>query len=457
MKKVIIALCIAIAIAVAVLLVLQRGRRHRVADFGEFPCAFSQADEIAMEGVQGRMVLARRGSEWRIAQPVDEPLDAGAAEMLGRFLAGRMFVDMECREGTCHGALDANAPRVEVRRGGQELCRFSIGRAEELASVDAERRWLGMQGRGYRCFVPLMDFGPLLMQPMAGWRDRQALELSAQEITGVEVRTAGESYSLVRTDIATERDPQGWRVASARRNGVDVDVTGFALDAMRMRTMLELVTPLYVDDWADGMTDADSEGELVLHTVAGDRVLEIGRALDDDARWGWLGHGARLLHVRGSARYGVASLRRLAGLFPSLHDMRDRRVWRLDLAELSRIEVESGTECVRYAPASADGWKSGDCADGADTTMIDPQKLAQFARMLEHLEAIRYLDGDRDGWTQSAEIRMYRGPDVQPYYRLAIGNGPDVRECRLFGSDGREAVPPFLVPDKIALLLLARL
>lgn len=449
-----------IAVASVVLYVMIGDRQHTVKNLNRVPCAFDQVNRLQIDGIES-MTMVKNREGWSFEAPVREEVDRGAQGALNRFLGAKMFYDdvRDCREAPCERLKSDRPVHVVMSHDETPVCAFELGNGSKLGTYDAERRWIFIDDTAYRAFIPMMDFGPLLEQPIAGWRNRLALDVAMNDIESLDILSPNESYSLDKLGAKTEKNPQGWRVKSAQIEGKDIDVERFKIDEMRIATVIELITPFYVDDWVT-TEEKTTMGEIVVHTTRGEQRIGIGRAIEGSAA-SWIGEGARFVHV--GDRTGIISLQRLSGIFPSLNDMRSRRVWNPEIDQLATIELKTPEGCLRYQPKNRENWTSEKCDDGANKHDIPPENLGKLARALQYLEAYRFALPDEiaDFQVQSTLTFSY-GLENQPKYRLEMS--PQTQGVSRFArilafSEGGvvEAVPAFVLAENVAAILLESL
>ncbi len=467
---------ILILLSVLVVLVIVAGilfsrHQHTVSDFDVFPCEFSRSDEISVETEYGEMRLKREGGRWAMTEPVQEALEPGALMALNRFISARMYVDDRrklTQDEKKHLSIE-KPTHLTFLAQGETLCRLELGQGIKLPTVDSERRWVFMGEEAYRAFVPLFDFGPFFEQPVSGWRQREWLSLSMMDVTGIEIWTQNESFRVERTGVKTESNPQGWRLSRAEVDLNPQAVDDFDLDERRVATILELVTPFYVDDWADGVEDKvkNPGGRLTIETEGHSYVFYIGEELipGADKTKSWLGEGARYMRRDGDRRTGVVMARRLMGIFPSLDEMRTKRVWKLDLSQLAAIEIEVGGSCVEYYPGRGGKWNGRACGQTEDDAReLDAQLLGNYIKTLESVQAVRYATPEERKKFEAgeAELRVYMHQERELSYRLKLSEAMKglYRYGQVLRSDAggeEEPGPVFVITEGILQVILSDL
>lgn len=485
MKKWIIISVVVLAILGTVCGLVWQQKRHTVSDFSVFPCEFRMTDTIVVDSSAEKYTLKRQSGTWHVAEPINEALDAFAASDLDRFLASKVFVD-EKREVTEDEKARLRHERpthVTFSGAGQNLCTLELGRGYKLPTVDSERRWVFMDGdaHAWRTFVPLMDYAQLFEQPLVNWRHRMLLEIPSHEMTGLEIWTIAESYHLQADAPKTKDNPRGWRVSAATRNRQNVSCD-FEIDARRVATIVELVTPFMVDDWADKLPPEELDkfyfaGRLTVETSSGKHVIQIGPEIDfkRHPEWARHGEGARFVSLKGDSRVGIMSARRLLGILPSLDDMRTKRVWSVDSTRFAGIDIWSGTTCLRYAPTAPNVWAGMPCTPpGTDSdpsvkpVPIDNAELGMFAKALNKLEAVRYATEEEREWVPAlatepeARILIYEDVIGTPAYALhlsaPVNNMYRYALTQTRGADGKMVSGAvFLMTESLARFLLGDL
>ncbi|MBQ8036100.1 MAG: DUF4340 domain-containing protein [Proteobacteria bacterium] len=474
MKKLIV---IAVVIlAVGVLIVVFGGvlkRPHTVSDFSVYPCAYRGADRIVIAQQGHETEFSRASGDWRLTRPVDEAVDMDAGVALNNFMFSKLFVDRHevVTDESWKSYAGDVVTAVKFFKGEQELCAFELGVGEKKGDVDSERRWIRSGNDAYRAYVHLLDFGRVLEQPTAGWRDRRWLQLSTSSIERLEVGSAGERFVADRSGERSAENPQGWRIVSAWRDG-EIDVSGFRIDERRIATVVDLVTPLMIDDWVDDLSDQDGvtySGKLGVTSNGTSYVIEIGDEVDlsRHPEFSRLGEGARYIRVEGDKRVGVASRQRVMGLFPGIDEMRSKRVWSIDTSRLAGVDVRKGEACVRYLPAGPEQWAVHACPGETEAGVrpISARALGLFAKALMRLEAVRYVNGEElsrvlpELSEGGARVLLYMDDLSAVDHEVVLSRSYEkmYRYARVSerGADGVEASGPvFVIAESLASILL---
>jgi hypothetical protein len=477
MKKVILASVVVLILLGIALWVFMPSHKRKVADFSVFPCEINKADTVQIETGDQRITLGHVSGDWRIVKPVAEELDWGAYQAFGAFWASKIFVDEKHEINPEEKQrLSKQIPTfVEFIQKDKTLCRLELGQGIKLPTVDSERRWVFMDNMAYRTFIPLMDYGQLLEQPVAGWRVRTLEQLTTSSIEGIRIRTQSETFNLDRNGKKTEKNPQGWQMVSAQKNDQPLRLDDFELDERRVATVVDLVTPFMVDEWADFLTDSEKAaiefgGTLEITANKKDYAFEIGSLVDfnQHPEYAWTKEGARYVREKGKERIGILTSQRLAGIFPGLDDMRTKNVWKLDSSVFSAIEVKVGDACMRYAASGPNVWSGSACpeneAPASESQSIHPETLGNYVKTLTSLQAARYVTEEESAQVSlnEAEIRIYENADFRLAHVLRMGQ--TVRDIYRFGrvdhvlADGStENGPIFVLPEQIARYLLTDL
>lgn len=473
MKKAIILGIIAVAVLIAILGIMQMRRPHTVSDFSFYPCKFAQSDEISIDTPMQHVRLKRDAGTWRMAEPYDEALDMVARSELERFLYSKMFIDeiRPLNDETRHDVQNSTPTHLVFKGGGEVLCAFELGQGIRPPAADAERRWVFPDGEdeARRTFVPLMDYGPLFEQPVSGWRHKKGFE-SPERVDSLDIWTEVESYSLDTSGTRTGDNPQGWTVKRALSDGASVDTSRFEIDERRVATVLELINPLYVDDWAspspEERTKISFGGKLTFGIKGQTHTLEIGSEVDFSAHPEWMnfGEGTRYVRLDGGERLGVMSAQRVLGVFPSLNDMRSKRVWHLDSTRLAAIDIVQGELCARLTPQSSQHWQSAPC-DGGTPTELSPHTLGVLTKTLVSLQAVRYATrAELPKATEmlvnpDAEIRMFETIERQHTLTLQLSAPLKslFRYARVVDMKAPEKTSPiFVLTEGISAVLLKK-
>ena len=466
-KKLIILCVVAVILLVAAVILIPR-TRHTVSDFSVYPCDFSKADMIAIDEPGRHIELVRDGQAWSMRVPYSERLDAGAEEQLKHFLNASLLID-EKRDGSESDVLRSeNRTKVSFSASGKALCGFELGRGFKLPTVDSERRWILADGMAYRTFIPLTDYGPLFEQPTAGWRSRNWLNLDTDSVQSLEFLTSGEQFRLARTGTKSQANPQGWRMEWAKQGDADIDLSLFILDERRVATVIDLLTPLIVDDWADVSDDVRDAmkfgGALKIGTTAGDHVIYLGQEVDfeKNPEYRRLGEGTRYIRLDEEARVGIINVYRLMGVFPGFDDMRTKHVWQLVTEKFSGIEIRVGESCVRYGACPGGHWCARECGDAqADGAVLKATALGNYLKVLTSLQAVRYATAEeRDAVDlNGAEVTVFEGGADGGQYVLRLSEPvkgryryAQVVQHKSDGSTVSSGV--FLVTEAICRLLL---
>ena len=439
------------------------GSQSTVRDFSRFPYDVRFSDEIVVESAAGRMALVRREGGWQMAEPVESALDEAVRERLEVVLASDFFVDMMAKadeEGGGHRRL-ASPTIVTFSKDGQVIVQLTLGTGQTLATANSERRWFFVQGDAmvYRVFVPLYDVGMLFEVPPSGWRDRRWVDMDADGITSMVFKTAVDAFALDRLGQPSAKNPRGWRVAWAR--GEDIgpfEPDDFVMDERRIATILDLVAPLYVDDFADGVL-----WEAVKGSGAGARIqihgagpvvnLEVGGEIDPEAfpAFRSLGEGARFVHIVGRQEVAVMTARRLLGILPLFDDLRTKSVWAFSPSRLASVSVRVYARQWQYAPGQGGLWMG---YEGSDAALLDEGALAGFVKTLTGLQALRFATpAERDESLHAAQVDIFLDDAAEPAYQLRIGQSHQglYRLARV--NEG----PVFVLPEAIIGILLSDL
>lgn len=431
MKKKLVILCAAVVILLTAALILIPRVQHTVSDFSVYPCDFSQSDTITIDDPGRHIELVREGFDWSMRVPYSERLDLGAEEQLKHFLNASILIDEKRigSESELEVLRSENRTKVLFSSSGNPLCGFELGRGYKLPTVDSERRWILTEGAAYRTFIPLMDYGPLFEQPTAGWRSRSWLNLETDSVQSLEFRTSGEQFRLSRTGQKSQSNPQGWRMEWAHQGEDDVDLSLFGLDERRVATVIELLTPFIVDDWAE-IPESHREamkfgGVLKIGTVSGDHVVYLGEEVDFERypEYRRLGEGTRYVRLDEETRIGVINVYRLMGVFPSFDDMRTKHVWDLETEKFSGIEIRVNGSCVRYGAGSTGRWCALACrGESGEETPLKATTLGNYLKVLTTLQAVRYATAEEreSADLSGAEVEIFEGGEDVGSYILRL-------------------------------------
>lgn len=472
MKKPILALILILALlSITAAFFLHKGQR-KVADFAIFPCNFAAADAIDISDSTRKIHLSFQNNHWKMTSPVEENIDPGAEQELKRFLRSKLFIDEKQSQNEIESQNFDNAVPVTLKfsKSNDTLCEFKLGKGYKFPTADAERRWILSNNSAYRTFIPLMDYGPLFEQPTAGWRNKTWLELSTNSTQAITFTSEKDSFKFDRSDVKSSENPQGWRLVSGQTNETPIDTEKFELDYSRIATVIALLTPLSADDWADNLSqneinDMRFGGKVSLQTDSGNHEIFIGPEVDLNAHpeFAWLGQGSRFIRLDQNPRIAVFSTQHLYGLYPSLNDMRSKKVWNLDTTRFAGIEVASQNACLRYGPQK-DGWTVQSCLDQdapkIDETPIKPTALGNYAKLLTALEAFRFaVDEEASEQTDAAQIRIYQDEPQNLTTILKIGearksNFRYARITHIKNSGETSDGPLFVLTETISRLLL---
>ena len=475
----IILLTVLLILAIAIGFIVSKQRKHTVSDFAFYPCPYVQSDHVIITTPSTKVHFQKSHNGWEITQPYQEAINLDAETALNTFLASKLLIDekrtvsQEERQ-----RLQSDHPtHVTFLKGTQELCGFEIGRGYKLPTVDSERRWIFPDDTSdaYRTFVPLQDFGEMFEQPLAGWRQLQMLPISTASIRAIEVWTQNESYKLRRSDQKNAKNPMGWKLIRAQSDIDAVDVDNFEPDYLRISTIIDLLTPFYIDDWASDLSEEEKSaitfgGKLTLTLSESTKEIQIGSEVDlsKHPQWQYLGAGARYIQIRGDSKLGIISAQRLMGIFPSLDDMRTKDVWHIDSEHLSKIEIQVGTACVKYTPASPQQWQGSLCqpeSDNPDSPVdIHPEALGNYAKTLTSLQAVRYISAEEKPLAATllsepaAEIRLFFDHEETPQKTLVLSEIQKnlFRYARVITRDSLPG-PTFILTSGITQLILTDL
>lgn len=472
-KKIFIVLIVILCLAAAAWFLVSNRRQNTVSDFALYPCAYTTADEIDISAPGRAMTLSLANGKWRLTRPYDEAIDEGALSQFNIFMQGRLFIDAKV-DVDAQSRKDYESPvptRVAFKRGGTTLCAFELGKSVQLPTTDDERRWVFPDGSqsAVRTFTPLIDYGKLLEQPTFGWRMKKIYETHAP-IDAIDIITPTESFSLDKNGSKSAENTAGWQIVDIRRDdGLHVDAA-LSLDIDRIATVLALLSPLYVDDIAYDLSDEEKKsvvfaGKIKFRTADGEHTLEIGSTVDlsKHPEWTFYGEGTRYVRFDDNPTFAIMAAQRIAGIFPSLTDMRSKDVWQLDSTTFSSIEIAKGDNCLRYRPIAQDAWGSAPCADKLNPgTEIPNHELALFVKALTSLKAVRFIttleQNDAQGQLAppDVEIRIYTGADNALHKTLQLGamRSSTFRYARVLDEKSQSATPIFVVDENMAALLL---
>ena len=411
-----------------------------VRDFSVFPYPLHTADKIVLSHGQTSFemsqVQSQSGMTWQITSPVHAPLsDWGRSILLRLSKTQTIFIDTREPATGTDAATDHRrlAPQDEViatfMRDNQVIARLTFGSGKREATANAERRWVFVEGddTAYRIFTPLYDFGEPFLAPMRAWRNTQILPLDAHQIEAIQYHTRQDDITLDRKGDERANNAQGWRLASATGDGISQDsLKDFQIDTRRVATILELVAPLYADDYADGVSwDAiapnGADATVTFQTEEKTHILEIGPEVDP-VQWPHYaahGEGTRFARIAGDTQVIILTARRLLGLMPSLSDLRYKQVWQLQTNILSAIEVTSQGQTIRYRPSEEGKWVAQ-----VDGKIFDVREngLIALVKGLSKLEATRYATAEENDMAlNAATILIYENGADTPAHRLVMG------------------------------------
>ena len=411
-----------------------------VRDFSVFPYPLHTANKIVLSHGQTSFEMSQvklpKGMTWQITSPIQAPLsDWGLSILLRLSKTPTIFIDTREPAHDIQAATDHRrlAPQDEVvatfMRDNQVIARVTFGSGKREATANAERRWVFVEGddTAYRVFTPLYDIGEPFLAPMRVWRNTQVLPLDTHQIEAIQYHTRQDDITLDRKGDARSNNAQGWRLASATGNGISQEsLKDFQIDARRVATILELVAPLYADDYGDGIEWSSiapngADATITLQTQEHAHILEIGPEVDP-AQWpayATLGEGTRFARIAGDTQVFVLTARRLLGMMPSLSDLRDKQVWQLLTNVLSAIEGTSQGQTIRYRPAEEGKWVAE-----VDSKIFDVHEngLIALVKGLSKLEATRYATAEENHVTlEAATILIYENGDKTPAHRLVMG------------------------------------
>ena len=262
--------------------------------------------------------------------------------------------------------------------------------------------------------------------------------------------------TLDRQGTADETNPQGWRVADFSSQALPSDVLkNFRIDERRVATILDLLSPLYADDMADGV----SWSSLVTHTPSAsieirtdekNLTLEIGPEIDlkQWPAFTGLGEEARFAHRKGDETTFILSGRRLLGLMPSIHDLRTKKIWRLRTDTLSGVEVTVGERTLFYRPSASKTWQA---EEAGTVSEVREAGLVALIKGLSGLEALRYATAEEASVSlQAARIRIYENGDDSVAHQIVFSEPQQA----LFRFARVDDGPIFAISEGLADMLL---
>ena len=464
MQKKWLLLCLLIAVCAAAGIGVygyNASSQHTVGDFSYFPYELRHSDRIIFNRDGSDFELVRENGNWHISSPINAPLSEWGQNALNILMTSRVFVDTrEPAKFTADGSdyrRAQNDVSVEFFKGNERIVRMTIGAGKREETSDAERRWVFVDGddSAYRVFVPLTDFGETLSQPLSAWRNTLLAQIDSRNVTKIAYYTMADDIMLDRQGTISDDNPQGWRVARAIGRDIDdASLKTFVIDERRVATILDMTAPLYVDDFADGISweDAAVQGARAQIRLTHDDTVttfEIGDEIDDTQypQFKSLGDGARFARLQNSAQVAVISARRLLGMMPGFNDLRTKKVWKLSSSSFSCIELRMGARTWKYHPGNTKAWI---VSENGNTSAVQENKLITFIKTLSNLEVLRYATSDEKNENlNAAEIRVYENNAETPTHKMTFGGSHDGIYRFAQADDG----PVFALPEIIARIL----
>jgi len=439
----------------------QTNAKHTVGDFSTFPYELQRADKLAFVRGTERFEVSRTNGVWRVTQPIDAELSDWGTNALNQLMRSRIFVDtrepaVSSLAGGDYRRVE-NAVTVEFSSGETQIARVTVGSGKREATADAERRWLFVEGdeTAYRVFVPLSDIGEVLTQPLSAWRNTLLGRIDSREITQISYHTIADELVLDRKGEVSADNAQGWRVASASGQDIAPDaLEKFVIDERRVATILDLVSALFVDDFADGVSwekAAPNGAVATIKIVHGEQstTLEVGSEIDfkQYPQLSQHGEGARFVRLAGDATVAVVSARRLLGIMPGFSDLRTKKVWQLASTSFSAIEVRYGAQIRRYQAGDAKVWV--DVEEG-ESYAVEEAKLISFIKVLSKLEVLRYATREEQAEVLNAgEILIFENGGTEPAHKIVFGGSHEGLYRFARADDG----PLFAVSEVITKIL----
>lgn len=467
-KFILLACLLACLVSGITFFVMRHAPSGTVRDFSDFPYAIETFDRLVLTQHGQSFEIAReaqaQGETWRIVSPIEASLGDWGISVLQRLSKPRsLFIDImepaQLPTQEDYRRLPAEETvTAEFLRDGRRLAKMTFGKGKREATANAERRWVFVDGdeTAYRVFTPLYDFGTPFFSPMRAWRDTRILSLDAHVIRAIHYRTAQDVLTLDRQGTADETNPQGWRVADFSSQALPSDVLkNFRIDERRVATILDLLSPLYADDMADGV----SWSSLVTHTPSAsieirtdekNLTLEIGPEIDlkQWPAFTGLGEEARFAHMKGDETTFILSGRRLLGLMPSIHDLRTKKIWRLRTDTLSGVEVTVGERTLFYRPSASKTWQA---EEAGTVSEVREAGLVALIKGLSGLEALRYATAEEASVSlQAARIRIYENGDDSVAHQIVFSEPQQA----LFRFARVDDGPIFAISEGLADMLL---
>ena len=467
-----IALCLFACIGVGALALWTHTSPQTVRDFSTFPYSIQAFDKLVLtqhgQTFEIERVPLAQGGIWQITSPVRAPLSDWGLSVIERLSkAPAIYIDMrEPAQWTNVGEDPRHLPddtRVEAEflRGGKTIAKLTFGQGKREATANAERRWVFVEGddTAYRVFTPLYDFGAPFLAPMRSWRNTLLLAIDAHQISAIHTRTVQDEITLDRQGEANENNPQGWRIADYSGTDISKDALAhFRIDDRRVATILDLISPLYVDDYADGVMWSSiapngpaASIDIQLNDTT--QTLEIGPEIDPKLwpAFAVFGEGARFAHLKGDETTAILTARRLLGIMPSLNDLRTKKIWQLRTDTLSAIEITVHDKTIRYRPSSetSQAWQ-GEC-DGVVSEVRVPG-LISLVKNVSGLEALRYATAEETGVAlDEASVRIYENGKAEPSHVILM-SAPQKNLFRFAKADDG---PLFAISEGIAGMILS--
>ena len=353
---------------------LSGGEKSTEPDAGYEVPKLDDLDKLEIVEGEKRTVLVKKDGKWRLAEPIDFPVDKVAAEDLDKAFANGLGTDLKgLGDDPAKYSLGDDAPTVTVFAGGAQKAKFALGNEVDIKATGAKRTWIRPEGKGI--FRAQAGLRTVLLRDLEKWRYKQITNFKEDDVTGVVMNYDGLKVTLARK--AGDK-PEG----ATKSVGVwtVTDPPGVELDSGAVDRWVGAVGRLRIDKFQDDAQPAAAgldkpRATYTITTNTGDVVLHIGGDLPAvEAK-----EGARkeepdtYLSLAGEKWIYSAKAWGVRSAFKKLGDLRPKEVLTLEKEKIVKLRfTPDGEETPIEVIKGEKGWVVvGRESESADQSLID--------------------------------------------------------------------------------------
>lgn len=417
-KPTLIAGAVLLALVLAVLATkLGTGERTGQPEGGYSVPALADLDKVEIVEGDKKTVLTRKDGLWRLAEPIDFPVDKTVAEDLDKIFVNGLGTDLGADDADPVAYdLGPGAPVVTVFAGGAQKAKFSVGKEIVVEATNAKRTWILPEGGGV--FRAQDGLRSKLLIDLDKWRRKQITDFKEDDVTQVAMEYDGLKVVMQRK---VGDKPEG----SDKSIGVwtVTEPAGVEVDSQAVDRWVGAVGRLRIDKFADDAAPAAAgldkpTATYTVTTGAGDVVLHIGgdapvEAAADDKK---PGEPDTYLSLGGEKWIYQAKAWGARSVFKKLGDIRPKEVLTLDKEKIVKLRFRPAGDAEPIELVKADkGWQVlGREAEAVDASIVDA-----LVRTVTGLRATKLAESNQTA--------------------AQVGLAPDTREELVIGMQGEES------------------